>query len=37
MLALKEANDVIWEHKLHCLPIINDKQELVYFVFMKRL
>lgn len=32
---LKEANDIIWEHKLNSLPIINDKQELKYFVFRK--
>ena len=32
---LKEANDIIWEHKLNSLPIINDKQQLLYFVFRK--
>ena len=32
---LKEANDIIWENKLNSLPIINDKQELKYFVFRK--
>lgn len=26
---LKEANDLIWGHKLNCLPVINDKQQLV--------
>ena len=32
---LKEANDIIWEHKINCLPLINKKQELVYLVFRK--
>lgn len=32
---LSEANDILWEHKLNCLPIINDSQQLVYFVFRK--
>lgn len=34
-LSLNDANDVIWEHKLNCLPILNDKQELCHFVFRK--
>ena len=33
--SLKEANDIIWEHKLNSLPIINDEQKLCYFVFRK--
>jgi len=33
--SLKEANDIIWEHKLNSLPIINEKRELKYFVFRK--
>lgn len=32
---LKEANDIIWENKLNSLPIVNDKNELKYFVFRK--
>lgn len=32
---LKEANDIIWEHKINCLPLVNKKQELVYLVFRK--
>ncbi len=32
---LKEANDIIWEHKLNSLPIINDKHQLLYLVFRK--
>ncbi len=32
---LKEANDIIWDHKLNSLPIINDDQQLVAFVFRK--
>ncbi|MBP0990018.1 MAG: IMP dehydrogenase [Oscillospiraceae bacterium] len=32
---LKEANDIIWEHKLNSLPIINDEGKLVNMVFRK--
>ena len=32
---LKEANDIIWEHKLNALPIIDEEQHLVCFVFRK--
>ena len=32
---LKEANDIIWEHKLNSLPIVNAEGKLLYFVFRK--
>ena len=32
---LKEANDIIWDHKLNTLPIIDDQQHLKYIVFRK--
>ncbi|MBQ4600887.1 MAG: IMP dehydrogenase [Oscillospiraceae bacterium] len=32
---LKEANDIIWEHKLNSLPIVDDNDNLMYFVFRK--
>ena len=32
---LKEANDIIWDHKLNSLPIIDDSGRLCYFVFRK--
>ncbi len=32
---LKEANDIIWEHKVNTLPIVDDNGGLVYFVFRK--
>ena len=32
---LKEANDIIWEHKLNSLPIIDKKGKLEAFVFRK--
>ena len=32
---LKEANDIIWDHKLNALPIVDDKGCLMYFVFRK--
>lgn len=32
---LNEANDIIWEHKLNCLPIVNSKGCLLYLVFRK--
>lgn len=33
--SLKEANDIIWDHKLNCLPIIDKEQNLVSLVFRK--
>ena len=32
---LKEANDIIWDHKLNSLPIVDDNDHLMYFVFRK--
>ena len=32
---LKEANDIIWDHKLNSLPIIDENQRLCSFVFRK--
>ena len=32
---LKEANDIIWEHKLNALPIVSAEGNLVSFVFRK--
>ena len=32
---LKEANDIIWEHKLNSLPIVDSEGRLKYFVFRK--
>ena len=32
---LKEANDIIWEHKLNSLPIVDKDDHLMYFVFRK--
>ena len=32
---LKEANDIIWEHKLNSLPIVDAQGRLLYFVFRK--
>lgn len=32
---LKEANDIIWDHKLNALPIVDDDDHLMYFVFRK--
>ena len=34
-ITLKAANDVIWEHKLNSLPIIDKNRRLKYFVFRK--
>ncbi len=33
--SLKEANDIIWEHKLNSLPIIDNEGRLSSFVFRK--
>ncbi len=32
---LKDANDIIWEHKLNSLPIVDAEGNLLYFVFRK--
>ena len=32
---LKEANDIIWENKLNSLPIVDENDHLMYFVFRK--
>ena len=32
---LKKANDIIWDHKLNSLPIVDADDHLMYFVFRK--
>ena len=34
-ITLSEANNIIWDHKLNALPILDDNQRLVSFVFRK--
>ena len=34
-ISIGEANDIIWDNKLNCLPIIDKDQNLMYFVFRK--
>ena len=34
-ISLPEANDMLWDHKLNALPIIDDSQRLTHFVFRK--
>lgn len=34
-VTLSEANDMLWDHKLNALPIIDKNQRLTYFVFRK--
>ncbi len=34
-ITLKEANDMLWDHKLNALPILDENQQLLYFVFRK--
>ncbi len=34
-VTLKAANDIIWDHKLNALPIIDKQQNLKYMVFRK--
>ena len=33
--SLKEANDIIWDNKLNALPIVDENDHLLYFVFRK--
>ena len=34
-ITLKETNNIIWDHKLNSLPVIDDNQRLLYMVFRK--
>lgn len=34
-ITLSEANDMIWENKISCLPIVDKKDNLKYLVFRK--
>ena len=34
-ISLTEANNLIWEHRLNCLPIIDGERRLRYLVFRK--
>ena len=34
-LTLSEANDILWEHKLNSLPVVDDNGNMVAFVFRK--
>mgnify|MGYP000937646166 FL=1 len=34
-LTLSEANDILWEHKLNALPVVNNEGNMVAFVFRK--
>lgn len=34
-ITLKEANDMIWDHKISCLPVLDKKNNLKYLVFRK--
>lgn len=34
-VTLSKANDIIWDHKLNTLPIIDENHKLKYFVFRK--
>ena len=34
-ISLKTANDIIWEHKLNSLPLVDKDQHLKYMVFRK--
>jgi IMP dehydrogenase len=34
-ITLSEANDLLWQNKLDCIPVIDDRQRLVHMVFRK--
>ena len=34
-ITLKEANDIIWENKINCLPVLDKNDNLKYLVFRK--
>ena len=33
--ALSEVNDIIWKHKLNCVPVVDESQNLCHLVFRK--
>jgi len=33
--SLKEANDIIWAHKLNCLPVVDEHGKLMHMIFRK--
>ena len=34
-ISLSDANEIIWKHKLNCIPIIDENQKLCHLVFRK--
>ena len=34
-ITIEDANDLIWEHKINCLPIVDENRRLVHLVFRK--
>ena len=34
-ITIEAANDLIWKHKINCLPIIDENRKLVHLVFRK--
>lgn len=34
-VSIEAANDLIWEHKINCLPIVDEIRKLIYLVFRK--
>ena len=34
-ISLSEGNDIIWDHKLNALPVVDENDHLVYMVFRK--
>jgi IMP dehydrogenase len=34
-ISINEANDMIWDHKIDCLPIVDEDQRLAYLVFRR--
>ena len=34
-ITIEAANDLIWKHKINCLPIVDEERKLVHLVFRK--
>ena len=34
-IAIEAANDLIWEHKINCLPVVDENRKLIHLVFRK--
>ena len=34
-ISIEDANDLIWKHKINCLPIVDENRKLIHLIFRK--